>query len=545
MKYFIPIQILKIDIKALLLLVVVLYLFSSCDIKPRDIPEPNYNPHVLKPGKYVPSKGKLIDLDSFAKPKYLIPEVKYVKAGKPKFIPETTNYHQVGKPEYYPVKGKVINMDSVAKPKYIPTKGKKVPSSWPEWIPAQPEYSANTPLPFYYLNLDNGLNEQWVTCLLEDRMGRILIGTAGGGVSLWDGAGFSHFTMKEGLVFNKVQCLLEDNKGRIWIGTMYGLSCWDGHGFTNYTKDEGLIDNNILCLLKDRKGDIWIGTQYGLSVFDGQGFTNYTTEEGLGDNIVCDILEDSNGNILIGGSTLTLWDGNTFAHYKELNGRGILEDQEGNIWIGSATWGDGFKKWNGHGYYYYSNTNGLKYKAVRTLFQDRLGKIWISTYDEQKVLSVWDEKGFRHITVDDGLAINAILVFMQDRSGNIWMGGFEGISVLMRDGITRFDYKKIKSSQLEHFDDSPDGKIWISQFGQGIFVWEGHNEKTGKAGFSHYTTNEGLSSNHIAFTSADHSGRKWITSFNGLQMWDGIGFTHYSNLPGIGNIDAKDLLIDR
>ncbi|MCK5468754.1 MAG: response regulator, partial [Cyclobacteriaceae bacterium] len=241
---------------------------------------------------------------------------------------------------------------------------------------------------------------------------------------------------------------------------------------------------------------------------------------------------------------LTLWDGNTFAHYKELNGRGILEDQEGNIWIGSATWGDGFKKWNGHEYYYYSNTNGLKYKAVRTLFQDRLGKIWISTYDEQKVLSVWDEKGFRHITVDDGLAINAILVFMQDRSGNIWMGGFEGISVLMRDGITRFDYKK-KSSQLEHFDDSPDGKIWISQFGQGIFVWEGHNEKTGKAGFSHYTTNEGLSSNHIAFTSSDHSGRKWITSFNGLQMWDGIGFTHYSNLPGIGNIDAKDLLIDR
>ncbi|MCK5467699.1 MAG: hypothetical protein KAI99_04305 [Cyclobacteriaceae bacterium] len=242
MKYFIQIQILKIDFKLLHLLVVVLYLFSSCDIKPRDIPEPNYNPHVLKPGKYVPSKGKLIDLDSFAKPKYLIPEVKYVKAGKPKFIPETTNYHQVGKPEYYPVKGKVINMDSVAKPKYIPTKGKKVPSSWPEWIPAQPEYSANTPLPFYYLNLDNGLNEQWVTCLLEDRMGRILIGTAGGGVSLWDGAGFSHFTMKEGLVFNKVQCLLEDNKGRIWIGTMYGLSCWDGHGFTNYTKDEGFVN---------------------------------------------------------------------------------------------------------------------------------------------------------------------------------------------------------------------------------------------------------------------------------------------------------------
>ncbi|MCK5208721.1 MAG: hypothetical protein KAQ79_11890, partial [Cyclobacteriaceae bacterium] len=304
----------------------------------------------------------------------------------------------------------------------------------------------------------------------------------------------------------------------------------------------GLSDNRIVSLLEDRKGDIWIGTENGLDVFDGKGFTIYTTEEGLGGNRIRNLLEDRNGNIWIGSNAQTMWDGNTFTHYKELNGRGILEDQEGNIWIGE---GASLKKWTGHGYYYYSNTNGLKYKAVRTLFQDRLGKIWISTYDEQKVLSVWDEKGFRHITVDDGLAINAILVFMQDRSGNIWMGGFEGISVLMRDGITRFDYKKIKSSQLEHFDDSPDGKIWISDFGQGIFVWEGHNEKTGKAGFSHYTTNEGLSSNHIAFTSADHSGRKWITSFNGLQMWDGIGFTHYSNLPGIGNIDAKDLLIDR
>ncbi len=46
-----------------------------------------------------------------------------------------------------------------------------------------------------------------------------LVRYSGGGVSMYDGETFTHFTQKEGLCDNSVHSILEDSHGNLWFGT--------------------------------------------------------------------------------------------------------------------------------------------------------------------------------------------------------------------------------------------------------------------------------------------------------------------------------------
>jgi ligand-binding sensor domain-containing protein len=75
---------------------------------------------------------------------------------------------------------------------------------------------------------------------------------------------------------NGVYALLEDKKGRIWIGTDGGgVNVYDpvSKKIKKYTQDDNnpatISDNSIQYLYEDKKGRIWIsGYSNGLSIFD-------------------------------------------------------------------------------------------------------------------------------------------------------------------------------------------------------------------------------------------------------------------------------------
>ena len=62
-------------------------------------------------------------------------------------------------------------------------------------------------------------------------------GSIGGGVSRYDGELFTTFTTRDGLAGNDVLCILEDRSGRLWVGTADGVSRWDGQLFVNFSPD--------------------------------------------------------------------------------------------------------------------------------------------------------------------------------------------------------------------------------------------------------------------------------------------------------------------
>jgi len=69
---------------------------------------------------------------------------------------------------------------------------------------------------------------------------------------------FNHLTTENGLSNNAIHCIFQDRKGFIWIGTDDGLNMFDGYEFTVYkfnsSDTSSLSSNSVFKILEDSKG---------------------------------------------------------------------------------------------------------------------------------------------------------------------------------------------------------------------------------------------------------------------------------------------------
>ncbi|MCF3108123.1 histidine kinase [Niabella sp. CC-SYL272] len=83
---------------------------------------------------------------------------------------------------------------------------------------------------------------------------------------------FTHYQVDDGLSNNAVLCMMQDKLGFMWFGTRDGLNRFDGLSykvFGNGPLDPNTIGSNaIMCLSEDTYKNIWVGTEKGLYVFD-------------------------------------------------------------------------------------------------------------------------------------------------------------------------------------------------------------------------------------------------------------------------------------
>jgi ligand-binding sensor domain-containing protein len=83
------------------------------------------------------------------------------------------------------------------------------------------------------------------------------------------------YTTEEGLVNNDVQAIASEKNGNLWLGTKGGVSVFNGTGFTSYTTQNGLNSNNILCIAVDKEGVVWLGTDNGVCCFKNGEFVSF------------------------------------------------------------------------------------------------------------------------------------------------------------------------------------------------------------------------------------------------------------------------------
>lgn len=239
-----------------------------------------------------------------------------------------------------------------------------------------------------------------------------------------------------------IYCVIEDRRGRLWIGTkadgLYKAEPLNGgasYSISNYrhhpSQLNSISSNSIYSLYEDKRGRIWAGT----------------FESGIV------LLHQSKGKLTFSTTR------NFFKNYPSINYeriRHISEDTLGRIWVGTT---DGlliissitrspenyqilrFNKERG-------NTSSLGGDDIQYIYRDSRSRMWVLTSGGLNLaLSEKDSKTlqFKNYSIKDGLSNDYLLSCAEDLNGDLW--------IATQTGISQFD---IKSARFQNY--IPDGK---------------------------------------------------------------------------------------
>ncbi len=314
---------------------------------------------------------------------------------------------------------------------------------------------------------DNGLSDNKITDLLEDRNGRLWMSLRSdelGGLCLLDAEANEKivkkcYTTKDGLGSNWIRDMVETSDGQMWLATIPGLCRWQETGETvckTYTAENDLCDD-ISALAEDKDGNLWTGSPCGVKKIARYGFTTYNAADGLNNDQSSLIFENSKGELFAVAfpkteRVISRFDADKFSLVKlklpesvDYHGWGwqqtVWQDSRGAWWIPS---GDGlFRSPDNTDFENLARAKlekvetGAKNAEVFRLFEDSRGDIWISTTEASNEILRWERtKNIWHDYTSQAEFSKSRVgsAFAEDKFGNIWIGASSdhGESALIR-----------------------------------------------------------------------------------------------------------------
>jgi ligand-binding sensor domain-containing protein/AraC-like DNA-binding protein len=104
-----------------------------------------------------------------------------------------------------------------------------------------------------------------VNTLLRDSKGILWAGTFGSGLCRINANGkIDVFDEKNGLSNNVVTCIHEDRLGIFWIGTIKGFNRFQDGKFSILLKKDGLPDDTSYWIMEDHNADFWVSSNRGI-----------------------------------------------------------------------------------------------------------------------------------------------------------------------------------------------------------------------------------------------------------------------------------------
>ncbi len=288
----------------------------------------------------------------------------------------------------------------------------------------------------------DGLSDDVLLCLYEDRWGNLWVGTSGGGLNVLRDGKFEFYTEKDGLSSGYIKAIYEDAEQTLWIGTSGGgLNRFLGKKFTHYTQKNGLSSNYIESLCGDKEDNLWIGTANGLNRFKNGKFQIFTTREGLSNNSIKSLFLDSNQNLWIGtfGGGLNRYRSGSFEYFDTRGGLSdnfiiaLEEDKYGNLWIGTNR---GVNCFDHQFFRHFSDQEGVPRGRVLDIYCDPEGTLWIATNDEGLVR--FKNGIFTPFKSTDEFGDSMFYRILEDHQQNLWLSSDRGIFSVSRRRLNRY-----------------------------------------------------------------------------------------------------------
>ncbi|WP_085536207.1 hybrid sensor histidine kinase/response regulator transcription factor [Massilibacteroides vaginae] len=291
------------------------------------------------------------------------------------------------------------------------------------------------------------------------------------------------------------------NKHTYWIASESGIYIYNilDKNLVNLrkslTNEYALADNAIYSLTKDREGGMWAGSFFGGVSYLPKQYTPFS--------------------YFIGGKTHAEMPGNAV--------REICPDQYGMIWLGTED--NGINKYNPHtgeitNFSYNNPLRPLSATNIHGLLA--LGdSLWVGTYNKGiDVINIPSGKIVKRYTRDNtagGLSSDFIVCFHSTRSGELFVGTSTGVSLLDRKSNGFKRWKDIRSLVRQIYEDK-DNNLWFVT-SHGVFYYIRKQDE-----LRHYTHDplnpNSISNNNTTSVFEDSTGRIWISTVNGLSLFN-------------------------
>lgn len=260
-----------------------------------------------------------------------------------------------------------------------------------------------------------------VRAILKDSKGNYWIGSHEEGVAVFDGETFRYYTINDGLPDNQIRSIKEDRRGGIWVATAKGVCRYAAGKMMNLTQGIAFDTHSKWHRTND---DLWFnaGTHSGVYRYDGQNlsYLAFPAQKIINPNNVFHVtgIAEGSGNMIwiatyagvIGynGSRFVTINDETLGFAKEtdmLHVRSVFEDSKGRLWIGN----------NGIGVL-------LKEGDKVTNFSEKMNLIHPAS----------SKNGDK----SPAGTLEHVFVIQEDVNGNIWFGDRD-------TGVWKFDGKKM------------------------------------------------------------------------------------------------------
>lgn len=427
-------------------------------------------------------------------------------------------------------------------------------AAWP--LPAQQ-------IPFKSYNHDEGLDNLYIRCLLQDKQGFLWVGTTNG-VYRFDGLHWLSFHHREGVPGSRVFALHETADGRIFAGTEEGLAVLRGSRFEQIGRDHA-FNFTVPGAIASHGRNLFLAGNKHLFVLDLQDpspspkIDQYPAPPGPGRGKIWAIHVAPDEQVWVGcADQLCRWDGHSLVKEPD-NGLPVQEewsaiqtDGQGALWVRSTgalyqrPRGSYYFKLvsreippaqsvvtlnltpNGHlvvpselGLYFdrdgqftrLAQTQGLPADQVATTLWDRAGNLWVGMENFGLARRLGGGK-WKAVTTAEGLTTNTVTAVQRGADGVLWIGTKFGLNSMTGD---------IDHPQIQHWNElmpwldiralaaGPKGEIWAGNGHGGLFELDRYARRV-----TSYGPKQGLRNTQIVSLYSDRQETLWVTTRDGV-----------------------------
>lgn len=311
---------------------------------------------------------------------------------------------------------------------------------------------------------------------------------------------FQHLSIQKGLPQSQVYDICFDSNEYAWIGTQGGGVCiYNGSEFKYITKRDSLISNRVYSI-DQLNNQIWVGCKGGVSLFD--------------------------------------LDGNFIRNYR-FNSTNILARScvsfKTEIWVGSS---NGLFKIVNHKLKKYTLNPNVSEINIQSILVENNSELWVNTPDGIFNVLTLPNK----LNSNRGLSSNNVTVSVS--LNNQWLIGSYGNGIQLYDkakGVVTPSRLSILKNEIILDILVNANEIWIATMNKGVYVW--HTESND---LKHFTSNNGLSNNHVRTLKKDKWGNIWIgTSGGGISIYNNSPFLEYNKANGLNSNYIYNVVKDK